>query len=140
MNTNDIAYMAGLFDGEGSVYFKKTKQIRHQRPGKPVHNVTVIRMEMSMTDESVIRWFHEKVGCGTVGKRKFKKPYAKTWKQQWRWRCCSRDAYYVSNLLWSYVKVKLHKIEQIIDHYADYKKLNKKIIDLKEYKEAMSLE
>jgi uncharacterized protein CbrC (UPF0167 family) len=75
-----------------------------------------------------------------VGKRKFKKPYAKTWKQQWRWRCCSRDAYYVSNLLWSYVKVKLHKIEQIIDHYADYKKLNKKIIDLKEYKEAMSLE
>jgi hypothetical protein len=60
MNTNDIAYMAGLFDGEGSVYFKKTKQIRHQRPGKPVHNVTVIRMEMSMTDESVIRWFHEK--------------------------------------------------------------------------------
>ena len=46
----DAAYVAGLFDGEGSVYFKRMKQKKHQRPGKPVHNVTVIRMEIAMTD------------------------------------------------------------------------------------------
>ena len=44
MNVSDAAYLAGLFDGEGSVYFKKMKQIKHKRPGKPVHNVWVIRM------------------------------------------------------------------------------------------------
>jgi len=26
MHINDAAYLAGLFDGEGSVYFKKTRQ------------------------------------------------------------------------------------------------------------------
>ena len=138
MRESEIAYLAGLFDGEGHIQYKQYNRKRsHNKKAYPTWS---IRMEMSMTDESVIRWFHEKAGCGTVGKRKFKKPYAKTWKQQWRWRCCSRDAWYVSNLLWSYAKVKLHKIEQIIDHYADCKKLNKKIINLKEYKEAMSLE
>jgi hypothetical protein len=130
MNTNDLAYMAGLFDGEGSVYFKKTKQIRHKRPGKPVHNITVIRMEISMTDQDIIKWFHDMAGCGTVGKRKFKADYAKGWKQQWRWRCCSRDAYYVANLMWPYIRVKLNKIEQIIDHYSS----KDNVVDLKEYK------
>ena len=42
MNESDVAYFAGLFDGEGSVYFKRTRQTKHQRPGKPIHNVTVI--------------------------------------------------------------------------------------------------
>ena len=28
MNDATLAYIAGLFDGEGSVYFKQTKQIR----------------------------------------------------------------------------------------------------------------
>ena len=44
MNDGMLGYIAGLFDGEGSVYFKQTKQIRHNRKGKPVHNVLVIRM------------------------------------------------------------------------------------------------
>jgi len=128
---SSIAYLAGLFDGEGSVYFKKTKQIRHKRPGKPVHNITVIRMEISMTDESIIKWVHEVLGCGTVGKRKFKSDYAKGWKQQWRWRCCHRDAFFVARLLWPYVHVKLPQIEKIINHY-DIDSPN--VISLDEYR------
>jgi len=115
---SSIAYLAGLFDGEGSVYFKKTKQIRHKRPGKPVHNITVIRMEISMTDESIIKWVHEVLGCGTVGKRKFKSDYAKGWKQQWRWRCCHRDALQCARRLVPYSITKKQKLEQIIKHYA----------------------
>jgi hypothetical protein len=138
LTTNDLAYMAGLFDGEGSVYFKKTKQIRHKRKGKPVHNVTVIRMEISMTDEEVIKWFHDMAGCGTVGKRKFKSEYAKTWKQQWRWRCCSRDAYFMARALWPYVKVKLPKIEEIIDHYERYDgNQHENVVDLDHYRTRM---
>jgi len=55
MNDANLAYIAGLFDGEGSVYFKRTRQVRHQRKGKPVHNVLVIRMEIAMTDEFIVR-------------------------------------------------------------------------------------
>ena len=82
LRETDVAYLAGLFDGEGSVYYKKTKQIRHKRPGKPTHNIWVIRMEIAMTDESIIRWVHEFTGCGSSGERKVRKGR----KRQWRFR------------------------------------------------------
>ena len=69
---SDISYLAGLFDGEGSVYYKQLKQKRHQRPGKPIHNVWSIRMEIAMTDESIIRWVHDFLGVGSCGPRKVK--------------------------------------------------------------------
>ena len=115
----DIAYLAGLFDGEGSVYFKKTRQKKHKRPGKPTHNVMVIRIEMSMTDKSVMEWVFNLVKCGNLKLNvKNKSPSSKPhWKDQWRWRCSHRDAYGVAKLLWPFAQVKLHKLEQIIDYY-----------------------
>ncbi len=127
----DLAYLAGLFDGEGSVYYKQLKQTRHNRPGKPVHKVWSIRMEIAMTEQSIIRWVHEITGCGTSGPRKVKPGY----KKQWRWRCSHRDAFYVSKLIWPYVHVKLPKIQQIIEHYARQRlKDGAQVINLDEYK------
>ena len=133
----DAAYVAGLFDGEGSVYFKRTKQKKHQRPGKPVHNVMVIRMEIAMTDKDTIKWCHDLFGCGAFGERKVKKGY----KRQWRWRVAHRDALYVAKIIWPYSQVKLHKIEQIIDHYEPKEYLMKeKVVDLEQYRRNMELE
>ena len=70
MHEVDAAYIAGLFDGEGSIYYKQTRRKRHDRPGKPIHNTWVIRMEIAMTDKSVLYWLHEVLGCGTVGPEK----------------------------------------------------------------------
>ena len=136
MTETDAAYLAGLFDGEGSVYYKRTKQIRHNRPGKPVHNIWVIRMEIAMTEKSIINWVHDFTGVGHSGPRKVKPGK----KKQWRWRCSHRDAYYVSRLIWPYAHVKLNKIQQIIDHYAEHKVMNGNIVSLTEYIKAMSLE
>ena len=130
MTENDIAYFAGLFDGEGSVYFKKTKQVKHNRPGKPIHNVTVIRMEIAMTDKDTIKWCHDTFKCGHWGERKVKEGY----KRQWRWRVAHRDALNVAIAIWPYVKTKLHKIEQIIDHYEGHDGLPKNVVDLEEYR------
>tara|TARA_R100000008_G_scaffold59311_1_gene37028 strand:- start:775 stop:1200 length:426 start_codon:yes stop_codon:yes gene_type:complete len=132
LRETDVAYLAGLFDGEGSVYYKQTKQIRHKRPGKPTHNIWVIRMEIAMTDESIIRWVHEFTGCGSSGERKVRKGR----KRQWRWRCAHRDAYYVARLIWPYVHVKLPKINQIIAHYSREKLKENNIVNLKEYRNA----
>jgi hypothetical protein len=127
MNISDAAYVAGLFDGEGSVYIKRMDQMKHKRPGKPVHKVWVIRMEMAMTDKDTIKWCHELFGCGHFGERKVKPGY----KRQWRWRVSHRDALYVAKILWPYAKTKLHKIEQIIDHYEpDVQDLADNIVDL----------
>jgi hypothetical protein len=123
----DKAYIAGLFDGEGSVYYKKTKRIRHDRPGKPVHNTWVIRMEIAMTDRSTLLWLYETLGCGTFNTRKVKPGY----KKQWRWRCSYRDAYYVSCLIWPWSHTKLDKIQQIIQHYSENRD---NIVRLEDYK------
>ena len=127
----DAAYAAGLFDGEGSVYFKKMKQIKHKRPGKPVHNVWVVRMEIAMTDKETIKWCHDLFECGAFGERKVKPGY----KRQWRWRVAHRDALYVAKIIWPYAQVKLHKIEQIIDHYEpDIQELGDNVVELDTYR------
>ena len=126
---SDYAYVAGLFDGEGSVYFKKTTQKKYQRRGQPVHNVTIIRMEIAMTDKDVVKWCHDLFQCGAFGERKVKPGY----KRQWRWRVAHRDAYYVAKILWPFAQVKLHKIEQIIDHYEpEYSDHN--VVSLADYR------
>ena len=129
MHINDAAYLAGLFDGEGSVYFKKTRQKKQQRPGKPIHNVMVIRMEISMTDKSVLEWVWETTGVGAFGPKKVKEGY----KPQWRWRAAHRDALKVCKELWPFAQTKLHKIEQIIDYYdPEYSDAN--VVSLEDYR------
>ena len=69
MITNeDIAYIAGLFDGEGSIYYakRKEKKKKHNGEGYRYSMSQRISMEITMTDEMVIRWVHEVLGCGTV--------------------------------------------------------------------------
>jgi len=141
MSEADTAYIAGLFDGEGSIYFAKRieKKKKHKGGGYRSSMSQRISMEITMTDESVIRWTHEVLGCGTVvrkprkGLRKDGTPYL----MQWKWRCTFRDAYYVCLLLWPYAHTKLPKIQQIIDHYATQKlrSNNGKVINLDEYRE-----
>ena len=132
MTETDAAYLAGLFDGEGSVYYKRTKQIRHNRPGKPVHNIWVIRMEIAMTEKSIINWVHEFTGVGHSGPRKVKPGK----KKQWRWRCSSRDAYYVCCLIYPYSITKLEKVKQILDHYQQAEIHEEKVVDLDKYRMA----
>ena len=110
MNATDAAYIAGLFDGEGSITYKKYKE--KKKTG--TYNCWRISMEISMTDYSVLVFVLDTLGVGTL--RPKKRP--KGVKKQWRWRCVFRDAYYVSLLLWPYAHVKLPKIQQIIEHYS----------------------
>ena len=131
MTELDKAYFAGLFDGEGSVYIKRMDQMKHKRPGKPVHKVWVVRMEIAMTDKDTIKWCHDLFNCGSFGERKVKEGY----KRQWRWRVAHRDALHVALAIWPYAQVKLHKIEQIIDHYDNYDGTSRgNVVDLQAYK------
>ncbi len=65
MNISDAAYIAGLFDGEGCVMYK---QIMKKRGNKKAYPTWDIRMEINMTDKSVIQWIHETLKVGTFGK------------------------------------------------------------------------
>jgi len=133
----DLAYIAGLFDGEGSVLFTRKNEKKKKHNGKGYRNSNSIRinMEITMTDKSVIYWVHEVLGCGTVTRkpRKGLRKDGTKYLMQWRWRCVFRDAYYVCCLIWPWSHTKLHKIQQVIEHYAA-QNLDNKIISLDEYK------
>ena len=143
MEISDAAYIAGLFDGEGSLQYKKAWEKKKKHTGKGYRKTYAwrINMEIAMTDESVIRWVHEVLGVGSVIKRNVKgitKPGGK-YKTQWRWRCTFRDANYVCKLLWPYTHVKLHKIEQVIDHYSPIT-FEGNVVNLSDYRNYMGLE
>ena len=143
ISSEDIAYIAGLFDGEGSIYYAKRieKKKKHKGKGYRTSMSQRISMEVTMTDESVIRWLHEVLGVGTVVKkpRKGLRKDGTKYLMQYKWRCTFRDAFYVCRLLWPYAHTKLPKINQIIEHYSGVI-MNDKVVDLDEYKKAMSLE
>jgi hypothetical protein len=142
--TNEqAAYIAGLFDGEGSIYFAKRpeKKKKHKGRGYRVSISQRISMEVTMTDQSVIRWVHEVLGCGTVVKkpRKGLRKDGTKYLMQYKWRCTFRDAFYVCCLLWPHAHTKLPKIQQILDHYSG-KLMNDKVVSLEDYKIKMALE
>jgi ketosteroid isomerase-like protein len=139
IHDTDKAYIAGLFDGEGSVYFAKRpeKKKKHKGKGYRISNSQRISMEITMTDQSVIRWVHDVLGCGTVVKkpRKGLRKDGTKYLMQWKWRCTFRDAYYVCCLIWPWSHTKLEKINQILAHY-DEKILDNNVIDLEKYRNA----
>ena len=134
----DKAYIAGLFDGEGSIYFAKRpeKKKKHKGGGYRISNSQRISVEITMTDRSVLQWVHEVLGCGTLVKkpRKGLRKDGTKFLMQYKWRCTFRDAFYVCCLLWPFAHTKLPKIQQIIDHYANEKLRNQNVVDLEMYR------
>ena len=131
MGTSTLAYIAGLFDGEGCVTCKKKPTKRKDRGGK-IYNQWYIRCEIAMTDKYVVQWIYETLGFGWFAEKKYNnKP---KYKRQWRWCCGYRDALIFAKMIWPYVQVKVHAIENIIDHYDAPKPDRKNVIDLQSYR------
>ena len=143
ISNEQAAYIAGLFDGEGSIYFAKRPENKkkHKRPGYRTSISQRISMEITMTDKSVLTWVYEVLGVGTLNKKPrkgFRKDGTK-YLMQYKWRCTFRDAFYVCCILWPHAHTKLPKIQQILDHYQG-KLMNDKVVSLEEYKIKMALE
>ena len=131
IGTDHMAYIAGLFDGEGCVTCKQKPTKRKDRGGK-IYNQWYIRCEIAMTNRAVIEWIHEVLGFGWCAEKKYK-ARPKHYKRQWRWCCGYQDALF-AKIIWPYTQVKLHQIENIIDHYEATKPDRKNVIDLDSYR------
>jgi hypothetical protein len=71
----DKAYIAGLFDGEGSIHIRRGIEKKKKHKGKPgyrLSNSLRLSMEITMTDRSVLMWLHEVLGVGTLTPKKVK--------------------------------------------------------------------
>ena len=125
MTETEAAYIAGLFDGEGTITYKKYKE----KKKNGTYDCWRISMEIAMTDRSVLVWLTEVLGCGTLNK----KPRKNGHKMQYRWRCVFRDCFHVCCLLFPYAHVKLGKIQQVIEHYSTIEKKDN-VVNFEHYK------
>jgi hypothetical protein len=115
-----LAYIAGLFDGEGNVMCKQYP--RAKPPTGKVYNTWYIRAEVAMANESTIKWLHQTLGFGWCApKRYHNKPH---WKPQWRWCCGYRNCLKFAKMLAPYSKVKKEALNQVILHYENNQKLS----------------
>ena len=117
MDKEKIAYLAGLFDADGSITYKQYFR-SHKKNSNKRYWTWYIRMELSMTNEDAVKYIYEVLTVGTIRK----KPPHKTSlgkKMQYRWRCNHREALGVCKLFLPHAIVKLDKIKQIINHYKE---------------------
>lgn len=88
----EVAYLAGLIDGEGCVYIG-----RRARTGL-YHSCLTI----TMTDKNVLEWVKDVTGVGSVLSKKM----AKRFKPAWTWQVWSDEAAKLLIKLLPYLQVK----------------------------------
>lgn len=110
ISNEDLAYIAGILDGEGYLGVYKTKT---------VHTLAIV---VQMTDPIVPTYLRDTLG-GFLGG-----PYHKgqmTLKGVWMWSCQKRDILELLNLLIPFLKLKKEKALKMIE-FSNYKKTLKR--------------
>ncbi|SRR6266566_5746980 len=103
----EIAYLAGLFDGEGSVnIFKQPKRKDMTVPAY------FIEISIGNTHKGVLQWVLEKFG-GRLSHNA--EQYTKRNHRTWRWRASSNDAYEVLVAMLPYLTVKKEQAKLAIE-------------------------
>ena len=115
MTSTERAYVAGIIDGEGWIEFKRKKMRRNTRPGKPMYNVLIVRMEVPQVDGRLIDYLMETTQEGSRDIKRF--PSHPTYHDQHRWRVGYHGVYRVLKQVYSYLVIKQQKAKLIIDHY-----------------------
>jgi len=115
MTATERAYVAGIIDGEGSIEYVQRQVTRHDRPGKPVHKVWNIRLEVPQVDGRLIDYLIETTAEGVRDMKRF--PNNDTWQDKPRWRDAHRGVYRVLKQIDKYLIVKGEKAKLVIDHY-----------------------
>ena len=107
-----MAYLAGLFDGEGCITYKQRTE---HRKGKPkAYKYWNIRIEINMTSKETIAFVMRTFNCGALD---YRPPYPHQNHGQYRWRCSHQDAWEVAKAIMPYSITKKDKLQKIIDHY-----------------------
>jgi len=107
MKKEDLFYLAGLFDGEGSIYITQT----HKRK-KIYHNLTV---RLTSTNKEILDWCKEIIDLGTIQIRK----KIDNRKQAYDWSLKGRQAEKLLKILHPYLRIKKKQAEIGILFFLD---------------------
>jgi hypothetical protein len=107
VDTHDLAYAAGIIDGEGSVgIYEVTPRNR------PQFNVQI---RVKMCDKDVVEWLADTFG----GSVQVCKPYNDKCREQYSWCCTGRTARKFAEAIYPWAKCKRIHLEVILDYYND---------------------
>ena len=112
LSQTEVAYLAGLFDGEGCAQYKQY-WVKKKNKKNPAY-CWFIRMELAMTDEKTVKYVHDSLKIGWFGTRKVKPGR----KPQWRWSTSYRGANEVAKMFLPYAQTKKTILQKIVDHYG----------------------
>lgn len=108
INQLDLAYTAGLIDGEGHIKLRCSRKNSQSETFK--WDTT---LEVEMTDKPVIDWLYETYGGKTYN-------YSRLGRNQtWRWIIAGKSAYEVAKLIQPYIKGKQNQIDLFIKAYEE---------------------
>jgi hypothetical protein len=99
----EIAWAAGLFEGEGTVGTQKQNRVR-------------IRFAVAMTDRDVLERFHRIVGCGSMTGPSW---HSGSTKPQWRWSAtAANDALHLADLFRPFLgERRLVQLDRALDAF-----------------------
>jgi hypothetical protein len=103
MEDLELAYLAGLFDGEGCI------QIAHNKPQynkKTEQHTLTCRVEM--TDQEAVRGFLTFGGSVHIKRASEQNP---KWKDQWCWTVSSNKALYFLQTIYPFIRLKKAEAE-----------------------------
>lgn len=101
----DIAYLAGYFDGEGTVVIAKVMYKSKKNGPQAYHSM---RIQVVSTDIVSLKEFERVLG-GYVQFHKSTQPGR--WKPRWDWCCCAHEATAALQRMLPYLRVKRHDAE-----------------------------
>ena len=106
VDIQELAYAAGLFDGEGSISLVRHRENRTHSP----------QVSIASTDYEVVNWFQERFGGSIVTKQ----PRMSNHSVSYDWRLTDRRALAFLGLIRPYLVIerKIRRIDLLLNDYV----------------------
>jgi hypothetical protein len=124
-----LAYVAGLFDGEGCIHYSYKKHCSYRVPSSSLW------MQVSSTNQEVVEWLRESLGGFIFEDRSKRRP-----KTLHNWKAGPRKTFEILKLLLPYLRIKRKQAELILANEAVISKIGVRPESEKAFLRALSRE
>lgn len=116
ISNEDLAYFAGILDGEGSVYISHPIRGNRKDIKMPIYHTV---FSVTNTEMELLQWIHKRFE-GTIRSIKTDKNTTAIRRPIWRWYCYGKGIQEICELLLPYIVIKKRQLEIMRDIRKTY--------------------